>query len=141
MKIEMTTLLELDEDLERKRLRQAFKGQERKTQEELFEAFVAQDWDRADSLHQKMTREQREGVHPIIHRVLEKLRTRKALSRLGDDYFDRMPEPERMFGSISGMPVSRDGLCYPKFRVLPPAEQFDNSPVRKALRAGASSRL
>lgn len=131
MKIEVTNLLELDEALESQRLQQAFKPRERKAQQAVFDAFVAQEWSQAAELLDQMTREQLEGVHPVILKVLEMLRTRENLTELfNDDYFDRIPETQKVFGSLQGKPVSRDGLSYPKFRVLSEAEHWANSVVR-----------
>ena len=120
MRLEVITLLELDETAERARLKRAFKGAERKALLAILEDFVAARFNAAMAGIAALPKEWRECLHPVIWKVAAEAWTRVALEeKFKDADFSSLPDHVRLMGGIDGSALSREGLSYPKVRVLP----------------------
>lgn len=120
MRLEVTTLLELDEDAERERLQRAFKCAERKALLAILDDFVGGRFNAALTGIAALQRDQREYLHPVIWQVARDAWRRMDLAdKLKDFDFSKVPAHMRLAGGTEGSVLSEVGLDYPKVRILP----------------------
>ena len=120
MRLEVITLLELDEAAERARLKRVLEGAERKALLAILEDFIAGRFNAALDAIAALPKDWREYLHPVIWKVAVDAWNRVALEgRFQDADFSSLPDHVRLMGGADGSALSREGLGYPKVRILP----------------------